>query len=291
MNEQDYKFLEDFLKKESGLIVTPEKTYLLESRLLPVAKGAGLSGLDDLIAALRQGNDVALRKKVVDAMTTNETSFFRDNTPFTRLTEDILPRLAKARKSTRTLRIWCAACSTGQEPYSIAMLIKEHEALFTGWKIEIIATDLAQHVLDSAKEGIYSQFEVQRGLPIQMLVKYFTKLDDRWQLKPEIRSMVSFRPINLLGNFSTFGPFDIVFCRNVLIYFDVPTKAGVLAGIKKTLRQDGVLFLGGAETVIGITTDFRPAPNLRSVYLRDDGVLPGEAETSERSTLTKNAAS
>ncbi len=273
MNEADYKFFEELLKRESGLVVTPEKTYLLESRLLPVASKFGVQGLAGIAAQLRTTRDMTLQRAVVEAMTTNETSFFRDNTPFQRLKNDLLPYYMKHRPG-KTLRIWSAACSSGQEPYSIAMILKEMGPQLAGWKFEIIATDLSNDILDQAKQATYSQFEVQRGLPIQMLVKYFSQLDDnRWQIKQDIRDMVTFRTANLLQDFSSLGQFDIVFCRNVLIYFDVPTKARALSAIKNQMRPDSTLLLGGAETVIGITDVFKPVSDLKGVYARTDGTF------------------
>lgn len=273
MNDIDYKFFEDMLKRESGLIVTPEKTYLLESRLMPVAAKFGLQGLSGIASRLRLAKDVELQRAVVEAMTTNETSFFRDNTPYQRLKADLLPYFLKSRPS-KTLRIWSAACSSGQEPYSISMILREMGAQLAGWRFEIVATDLSNDILAQAKAGIYSQFEVQRGLPIQMLVKYFTQLEDqRWQVKQDIRDMVSFRQANLLQDFSLLGQFDIVFCRNVLIYFDVPTKAKVLDGIKRQMKPDSVLMLGGAETVIGISDSFKSVPDVKGVYVRQDSTF------------------
>jgi chemotaxis protein methyltransferase CheR len=270
MNDLDFKFYEELLKRESGLIVTPEKTYLLESRLLPVASKFNLQGLEGIARKLRESKDAVLLQAVVEAMTTNETSFFRDNTPFQRMKEDVLPFFLKARSATKSLRIWSAACSSGQEPYSLAMLLKEYGPALAGWKIEIVATDLSHDILAQAKSGAYSQFEVQRGLPIQMLVKYFTQQGDKWLAKPELKEMITFKPANLLTGLSSLGSFDIVFCRNVLIYFDVPTKGKVLHDIKGVLKQDGVLFLGGAETVMGVTEDFKAIPDIRGVYVRSD---------------------
>ena len=273
MNDSDYKFFEDLLRRESGLVITPEKTYLLESRLLPLAGKHNLPGLAGIAARLRTGADAELKRAVVEAMTTNETSFFRDTTPFQRLKNDLMPFFIKSRP-TRTLRIWSAACSSGQEPYSIAMTLKEMGAQLAGWKFEIVATDLSNDILAQAKSATYSQFEVQRGLPIQLLVKYFNQQEDsRWQLKQDIRDMVSFRTANLLQDLSLLGQFDIVFCRNVLIYFDVPTKAKVLAAIKGQMKPDSALMLGGAETVIGITDIFKPVADLKGVYARSDGTF------------------
>mgnify|MGYP000924604981 CR=1 FL=1 len=272
MNDQDYKFFEDLLKVESGLIITPEKMYLLESRLLPIAQKRGVQGLEGLAQKMRASKDQELQREVVEAMTTNETSFFRDSTPFQRLKEDVLPVFMNTRAAQKTLRIWSAACSSGQEPYSIAMLLKEYPGL-TGWKIEIVATALSLDILAQAKSGAYSQFEVQRGLPIQLLVKYFTQQGDKWVAKPELKDMISFRTANLLRDFSVLGQFDIIFCRNVLIYFDIATKAKVLSAIKNITKQDGILFLGGAETVIGISDSFKPFPEIKGIYVRPDSTF------------------
>lgn len=272
MNDQDFKFFEALLAKESGLVITPDKVYLLESRLLPVAQRHGVHGLEGIVTKMRLTKDVNLQREVVEAMTTNETSFFRDNTPFQRMKEDLLPIFMKARAGQKILRIWSAACSSGQEPYSLAMMLKEYP-LLSDWKVEIVATDLSLDILAQAKSGLYSQFEVQRGLPIQLLVKYFTQQGDKWQVNPALKTMISFKPANLLTDISFLGQFDIVFCRNVLIYFDIPTKAKVLASIKGALRQDGALFLGGAETVIGVSENFRPVPEIKGVYVRSDSTL------------------
>lgn len=273
MNNGDYKLFEEMLKRESGLVITLEKTYLLESRLLPLAAQHGLQGLSGIAARLRSGADPELKRAVVEAMTTNETSFFRDNAPFQRLKNDLLPVFLKNRPS-KTLRIWSAACSSGQEPYSIAMTLKEMGLQPMGWKVDIVATDLSNDILAQARSATYSQFEVQRGLPIQMLVKYFNQVENaRWQLKQDIRDMVTFRTANLLQDMSSLGQFDIIFCRNVLIYFDVPTKAKVLSAIKAQMKPDSVLMLGGAETVIGITDAFRPVREMKGVYASTEGTF------------------
>lgn len=273
MSPDNFKVFEDLLRRESGLSITQEKMYLLESRLMPVAAKFGLQGLGGIADKLRARADADLRRAVVEAMTTNETSFFRDNTPFQRLKEDVLPAFLKSRAMQKSLRIWSAACSSGQEPYSLAMLLKEYGPALQGWRIEIVATDLSHDILAQAKSGIYTQFEVQRGLPIQMLVKYFTQQGDKWAVRQELKDMISFRPANLLTDIPTLGLFDIVLCRNVLIYFDVPTKGQVLKSIKGALKQDGVLFLGGAETVIGITDCFRSHPGVKGIYVRDDSTF------------------
>jgi chemotaxis protein methyltransferase CheR len=276
---QDYEYLRKLLKERSGLDLSADKQYLVESRLVPLARKANLAGIPELVQKMKTGAE-ALTTEVVEAMTTNETFFFRDKIPFDHLKEAVLPALVQARAARRSLRIWCAASSTGQEPYSIAMCLKEASHLFAGWRTEIVATDLSQEVLEKSKAGIYSQFEVQRGLPIQMLVKYFTQNGELWQLKSEIRGMVQHRQLNLLQDFSHLGTFDIIFCRNVLIYFDQDTKAKIFERIARMLEPDGVMALGAAESVVGITNAFKPYPDRRGLY-RPNGtpvaVRPGVA--------------
>jgi chemotaxis protein methyltransferase CheR len=260
----DYEFLRKLLKERSGLDLSSDKQYLVESRLIPLARRVGLPGIAELVQKIKSGTE-ALTSEVVEAMTTNETFFFRDKIPFDHLRQAILPALVQARASRRALRIWCAASSTGQEPYSIAMCVKEFAGL-TGWRVEIVATDLSQAVLEKSKAGIFSQFEVQRGLPIQMLVKYFTQIGELWQLNADIRAMVQHRQLNLLQDFSHLGTFDVIFCRNVLIYFDQDTKAGIFDRLAKMLEADGVLALGAAESVVGISDAFKPYPERRGLY-------------------------
>jgi chemotaxis protein methyltransferase CheR len=261
----DYEFLRKLLRERSGLDLSSDKQYLVESRLIPLARRGGLDGIAELVAKIKGGSD-ALTAEVVEAMTTNETFFFRDKIPFDHLRETILPALLQARANRRSLRIWCAASSTGQEPYSIAMCLKEFGPALAGWRVEIVATDLSQAVLDKARAGIFSQFEVQRGLPIQMLVKYFTQVGELWQLNADIRAMVQHRQLNLLQDFSHLGTFDVVFCRNVLIYFDQDTKVGIFERVSRMLEPDGVLALGAAETVVGISDAFKPYPERRGLY-------------------------
>jgi chemotaxis protein methyltransferase CheR len=199
-------------------------------------------------------------------MTTNETFFFRDKVPFDHLRETIMPALLRSRASRKSLRIWCAAGSTGQEPYSIAMCLKEMGPTLAGWRLEILATDLSQEVLEKSKSGIYSQFEVQRGLPIQLLVKYFKQIGEIWQINPDIRGMVQHRQLNLLHDVSHLGSFDVIFCRNVLIYFDQETKTRTFARLATMMEPDGFLVLGAAETVVGLTETFKPISDRRGLY-------------------------
>jgi chemotaxis protein methyltransferase CheR len=262
----DYDFLRKLLKERSGLDLSADKQYLVESRLMPLARKAGLAGIPELVQKMKSGAE-ALTVEVVEAMTTNETFFFRDKIPFDHLRDTILPTLLQSRASRKTLRIWSAAGSTGQEPYSIAMVLKERAAALSGWRIEIVATDLSQEVLEKSRAGIYSQFEVQRGLPIQLLVKYFTQIGELWQINSELRGMVQHKQLNLLKDFSHLGKFDVIFCRNVLIYFDQDTKIGIFERMAKVIEPDGMLMLGAAESVVGITDAFRPCPDKRGLYL------------------------
>jgi chemotaxis protein methyltransferase CheR len=261
----DYEFLRKLLKERSGLDLSPDKQYLVESRLIPLARKVGLPGITELVQKMKFGPD-ALTSEVVEAMTTNETFFFRDKIPFDHLRDTMLPALLQARASRRSLRIWCAASSTGQEPFSIAMCLKELGTALAGWRVEIIGSDLSQAVLEKSRAGIFSQFEVQRGLPIQMLVKYFTQIGELWQLNPDIRAMVQYRQLNLLHDFAQLGTFDVIFCRNVLIYFDQDTKAGIFERLAKVVEPDGFMVLGAAESVVGISDAFKPYPDRRGLY-------------------------
>jgi chemotaxis protein methyltransferase CheR len=262
----DYEFLRKLLKARSGLVLSAEKHYLVESRLLPIARKSGLFNLTGLVAMLKRPDAEALTVEVVEAMTTNESFFFRDKLPFDHFRDTVMPALLAARAATRRIRIWCAAASTGQEPYSLAICLKEMGKDLRGWRIEVVATDLSTEVLEKAKVGVYSQFEVQRGLPVLMLIKYFSQIGEMWQIAPEIRGMVKYRPVNLLHDFSGLGKFDVVFCRNVLIYFDQTTKIDVLERIADVTEPDGYLVLGGAETVVGLTGRFRPVADRRGLY-------------------------
>lgn len=256
MNPADYEFVLGFLLKSSGLSLGPGKEYLVESRLVPLAASLGLANINELIYELRKGGNIKLSTAVTEAMTTNETSFFRDKTPFEDLKTILIPSLIKARAHTKTLRIWCAAASTGQEPYSLLMQLEDSFPELRHWSVQIIATDIAQSMIDRCREGIYSQFEVQRGLPIQSLVKHFAQRPEGWQIHQSLRQKINWELLNLLDRFDHLGQFDLVLCRNVLIYFDVPTKANILDRIARALRPNGFLLLGAAETVLGISDQF-----------------------------------
>jgi len=270
VKSDDFEYLRALLHKQSGLVVNPEKVYLLESRLTPLARRLGMDGLDDLVTKVRSTNDKTLITEITEAMTTNESFFFRDKTPFDNLKNIVLPYLHKTRADRKRIRIWCAAASSGQEPYSIALSFKEEAAKWAGWNIEIVATDICNKVLNKAREGEYSQFEVQRGLPVMLMMKYFEQRGDVWKISDEIRNMVTFKYLNLLHPFAGMGVFDVIFCRNVLIYFDQDTKKTVLQSMRSTLSSDGTMFLGTAETVLGISDLYKPVKGMRGMYVPAD---------------------
>ena len=266
MTPADFLLLQTFLKSRSGLDLAADKQYLVDSRLNPVAVRNGHGDAAAMVAALRTGRDKALEKVVVEAMTTNESFFFRDKTPFDEFRERIVPTLMERRGQERRLRIWCAAASTGQEPYSLAMILKDMGPQMANWRSEIVGTDLSQDVIEKARAGLYSQFEVQRGLPAQMLIRYFAQQGEMWQLNAAIRAMVDYRVFNLLDPFTMLGRFDVIYCRNVLIYFDAQTKRDVLDRLAQQLAPDGYLVLGAAETVVGLTDSFTRVEGARGIY-------------------------
>jgi len=264
---QDYAYLSKLLNERSGLQLAGDKQYLIESRLLPVARQHKCGSIGDLVMKLKNFAEEPLRQRVTEAMTINESFFFRDKTPFDRFQDTVLPYMQKMRGATKRMRIWCAAASTGQEPYSLAMMLKQAESEFADWRIEIVATDISTEVLEKAKSGLYTQFEMQRGLPIQLLLKYFKQDGDQWRISQELRDMVQYRQHNLLDDFASLGMFDVIFCRNVMIYFDSKTKQDVLSRISRSLVKDGHLLLGAAETVVGFTNLFMPMPDKRGLYV------------------------
>jgi chemotaxis protein methyltransferase CheR len=272
-----FQVLAALLHARSGLVLGPDKLYLLETRLAPILKREGLRDLGALAERLRAGLPERLARDVVEAMTTNESLFFRDGKPFAHLRDKALPTLFASRPPGSVIRIWSAAAATGQEAYSIAMILTDLPASRER-RIEILGTDIAREPLARAREGLYSQFEVQRGLPVQMLVKHFRKDESGWRISDSLRQMVSFREWNLLDDLAPLGRFDIVFCRNVLIYFDQPTKARALAAIAGQMQPDGVLYLGGAETAFGVSDKFTSSPDEPSVFRPrgDTSTAPGE---------------
>jgi chemotaxis protein methyltransferase CheR len=254
----DFDFIANLVWQRSAIVLEKGKEYLVESRLAPLARRAGVESVSEFVTRLIAKPDHGLLSQVVDAMTTNETSWFRDHHPFQAMQAHLLPQLTNDRARGRQLRFWSAGCSTGQEPYSIAMVVQDHLGLHPGWSVEIIASDISDAVLEKAKAAKYGQLEVNRGLPVAMLVRHFERVGTEWQLRDDIRRMVEFQKVNLAQAMPPAGPFDVVFLRNVLIYFDTDTKRAVLEQVKQVLAPNGYLFLGGAETTLNVDPDFEP---------------------------------
>lgn len=254
---EDFRYISDLVRRHSAIVLEPGKEYLVESRLSPVVRDAGQASIAELVQRLQSRPEPSLTTKVVQAMTTNETSWFRDQHPFDLFARHLLPSSAAARRVERSLDIWSAAASTGQEPYSLAMLVSDWLLDHPGWRARIVATDLDEDVLSRARTGRYSQLEVNRGLPVQRLVRHFTRSGTEWELADDLRRMVEFRQLNLAAPFPpTTGRYDVVFCRNVLIYFDTATKRAILERLRHALRPGGFLVLGGAETTLNIDDHF-----------------------------------
>jgi len=264
----EFDFVRKLVHEQSAIVLEDGKGYLVESRLSPIARKAGLASLSELVARLQSRRDDALQREVVEAMTTNETTFFRDRHPFDALRDVLLPELLAARAKERRLTIWSAASSTGQEPYSIAMLLREHFPELLTWNVRILATDLNEEVLAKARAGQYGQVEINRGLAAPMLMKYFTRDGLKWIISGDLRRMVDFQQMNLAAPWPTMPPIDVIFLRNVLIYFDAPTKKRILANARQLLRPDGVLFLGGAETTINLDDAFERMPHEKAAVYR-----------------------
>lgn len=266
MNGPDFDSFCRLVRDQTGIILTPEKGYLVRSRLTPIARSEGLAGVPELLAHLRGAPAPLLVQRCIDSMATHESSFFRDGAPFEQLAKEVLPGLIAARQSQRSLRIWCAACSSGQEPYTVGIILQELGAQLSSWRLEVLATDMSEPILAKAKAGIYSDFEVRRGLSPERLKRWFTPQDAAWQVAPAIRQMIQFRPHNLLKGTAGLGVFDVILCRNVLIYFDLDRKRQILDDMGRALAPDGALYLGSAETVLGVTTAFQPALASKGLY-------------------------
>lgn len=282
VSKESVDFVITLLHKESGLVLDSSKTYLIEARLEPIAREAGLASIDELCRHLKQKPTSPLLQRVVDAMATNETSFFRDMIPFDIVRNALLPDLLSSNQPRRRIRIWSAACATGQEPYSLAMLLCNAESMLAGWEIGILATDLVERVLERARNGIYTQYEIQRGLPAQYMTRFFDQIGSEWKVRPEVKRWVAFKRLNLLSDFSSFGQFDIIFCRNILIYFDAAMKKKVLEGMAASLTPNGALFLGGGETPLGITDRLTRMEAGRGVYYKRSDAPPSSAPPIQR---------
>lgn len=264
----NFQFVREFVYRRAAIVLDDGQGYLVESRLGALAQSEGFSSVDDLVGRLRHGEPNGLHTKVVEAMTTNETSFFRDAAPFEALRKKVFPELVAARASQRGLRVWSAASSTGQEPYSIAMLLRENFPQVDDWNVRILGTDINTAVLDRAREGRYRQLEVNRGLPATMLVKYFRREGVDWCLAPEVKRLAHFEQLNLLDSWTHVGACDVIFLRNVLIYFDIDTRRQILRRVRETLRPDGYLFLGCAETPLGVDDAFERVEFEKAFFYR-----------------------
>ena len=265
----DFDYIRTLAYESAAIVLDRGKEYLVEARLTPLARREGFASLSSLIAKMRSDRvPGAIHAMAVDALTTNETYFFRDFHPFEALRKSIVDELIAERRSSRKLTIWCAACSTGQEPYSIAMLLREHFPQLEDWRIEIIATDYSPTVLSQAAKGRYNQVEINRGLPAMYLLKYFTKDGDSWLIRDDIRAMVQYRPLNLVKPWPLMPACDLIFIRNVMIYFDVETKKGILAKIRNCLLPHGSLFIGSSETTLNIDPSWAPVPHGKAVVYR-----------------------
>jgi chemotaxis protein methyltransferase CheR len=264
MNINDLDLVIDLVRRRSGIALDRTKEYLVEARLAMLARQQHIPSIDEIVARLRRLGAADLEKAVVTAMTTNETSFLRDQHPFEALKNHVIPDLIARRMASRRISMWCAASSTGQEPYTVAILLREHFPALAGWEINFLASDLSEEVLARARAGTFSQLEVNRGLPARWLVKYFKKQGTEWELIPEIRSMVQFKQVNLLETWPAMPPLDVVFIRNVLIYFEHETKKKILGRIRKLMMPDGYLFLGNAETTLNIDDSFQRSTFERS---------------------------
>ncbi len=260
LDANELQYISQLVREKSAIVLEPEKEYLVRARLEPIAKEEGLASLNDLVKKLRAAPFGALHKRVIDGMTTNETSFFRDVAPFDALKEVILPELMQKRGTTKSLNFWCGASSSGQEPYTVAILMREQFPELSSWNIKFVATDLSSEMVARSTAGKYSQLEVNRGMPAPLLVKYFTKKGMSWYVNEDLRKIFEFKEMNLIGSWLTFPKLDIVFLRNVLIYFDTDTKKKILGKIRQNLNPDGYLFLGGSETTLNLDEAFERVP-------------------------------
>ncbi len=268
MRPEDKDLVVQLCGARAGLHVDPQKDYLLESRLGPVARRENFGSIDEMIATLRSKREDRLAWAIVEAMASSETCFYRDRTPFALFRDEILPTLARLRDG-EPIRIWSAACGSGQEVYSLAMTIDDQRALMPGTKLELFASDLSERALEKAQSGLYTQFEVQRGLPIRHLVRHFEKVDEMWVLSPRIRQMVRWRRINLVSDLSAAGRFDVIFCRNVLSALVEPMRVRLLENLARALSPDGFLFLGATETATGLSQAFQPVSGRPGLYARN----------------------
>ncbi len=283
ISEADFQTVQQFVYRQAAIVLQPGKEYLVEARLTPLAAREGCSSLADLVSRIRSRPPTPLHKKVVDAMTTNETSFFRDTTPFQALEKVVLPQLLASRAKENAINIWCAAASSGQEPYSMAMVMRERFPQLSSWTVRFLATDISREMLDRCRTGTYNQLEINRGLPVELLAKYFKKQGMEWQIDESLRRSIDFRELNLVGPWPQLPPMDVVFLRNVLIYFDPQTKKSILSKVKTLLKPDGYFFLGTSETLVQLDDGLRPIAIARSGCYQLDRQL--DRQTERRTAL------
>ena len=265
MRPEDVETIRAMVHARAGVVIDPEKTYQIETGLAPVARRAGFASLNDLMRAIRVQRDERLLWAATEALVNSESSFFRDRAPFRIFREEILPALI-ADRGDKPIRVWCAAAAAGQEPYSLAMILDDEQAKLANARVELFASDISERSLERAQRGLYTQFEVQRGLPIRLLVRHFEKVDEQWSLSPRIRQMVRWRRINLLADLGPLGRFDVIFCRNVIASFDEPTRRRVLDQLANALPDDGWLVLGADETLGGASERLKPVEGRRGFY-------------------------
>ncbi|GAA3930744.1 CheR family methyltransferase [Actinoplanes auranticolor] len=276
LSAADFAFVSALVRREAAIVLAPGKEYLVEARLIPVARQVGAASVAEFLANMQRRPNSEDQRRIIDALTTNETSWFRDREPFSALTDVVLPELVRSRGTNRKLRLWSAASSSGQEAYSLAITLQEN--LPTGWSYEIMGSDISTEMVKRAEAAEYSQVEVNRGLPATQLVQYFERAGAHWRITPALRRNVSFKLMNLTAPLPALPPFDVIFLRNVLIYFDVATKKSVLRNVARLLRPDGWLFLGAAETTIGIDDNYeRVAAGRTSAYRVRSAVPAGTA--------------
>lgn len=268
----DFDVYKEILEEKSGLYLTQDKAYLLESRLNPIAMEHGFPTLEAMTTNLRGVPEPDLIDEIVEAMMSTETSFFRDNAPFNFFEDTVIPYMLKSRASDKKMNIWCNAASSGQEPYSLAMILYQNREQFQRWKLNILGTDLSQSALEMAKNGIYTQFEAQRGLPVEMLLKYFKQSKNNWEIIKQLKNMVNFKKFNLLDDMSGLGQFDVIFCRNALSDFEKSVQKDVLDKLSSQLTDDGFLFLGKLENAEDMHENFAPVPNTRGIYVKKDSI-------------------
>jgi chemotaxis protein methyltransferase CheR len=271
MLDADFQYIRDFIYQKAAIVLEQDKGYLVETRLQPIVQREGFDSLSAMVAQLRLRPMNGLHWQVVEAMTTNETYFFRDVQPFEILRKSVLPELIKKRAAERQLNFWCAAASSGQEPYTVMIILREHFPELSQWKVNFIASDISKEMIERCREGCYSQLEVSRGLPAPLLVKYFHKIGAQWRVHDHLRGAIDFRQINLVEAWPLMPHMDIVFIRNVLIYFDLQTKKNIMARLNKLLRPDGCLFLGGAETTLNVDDSFQRIQIDKTAYYRVRG--------------------